>query len=220
MLVGIGGERKVGKDTSSEILIKRYGFTQLSFAGPLKEMCSEVFQLPLEYFNNQEYKERPFETPVKVTKDNLLDMIDIAAEYHNFDVVQANRMIDAGMGLILDTPRKLLQTIGTDLVRKHIKDTFWTDVMEQEIKVHENSVITDVRFPNERIFVRNNEGLLLLVERESEGKKVDAHSSENSIGSVDEYDYVIKNNKSVADLHDVVEAIYLLDLSVRKGMVS
>ena len=43
MIVGVSGLKRSGKDTVAELLVKEYGFERYSFADPIKEAMSIVF---------------------------------------------------------------------------------------------------------------------------------------------------------------------------------
>ena len=44
-LIGLSGQKRVGKDTLADYLCSNHGFTKYSFAGPLKKACQEIFML-------------------------------------------------------------------------------------------------------------------------------------------------------------------------------
>ena len=60
------------------------------------------------------------------------------------------------------TPRKILQTFGTQLVRTHVNESFWVYRLEYELekleKEGKNVLITDVRFPNEAEMIKAHGG--------------------------------------------------------------
>lgn len=43
LLIGIGFNKQVGKDTTADYLVKKYNFKKESFADPLKEACKIIF---------------------------------------------------------------------------------------------------------------------------------------------------------------------------------
>ena len=45
MIIGIAGYKGAGKDTAGSVLVKKYGFIQLSFAKPIKDLVSKMFSL-------------------------------------------------------------------------------------------------------------------------------------------------------------------------------
>lgn len=112
---------------------------------------------------------------------------------------------------VFETPRKLLQFVGTELVRDCISPYFWCKVLDSKIQ-HENKVVvTDVRFFEEREYIKVKGGLLIKIERENPQttpKAKDSHSSENSLGINDEYHYLLKNQGTQDELRTYLETIY------------
>lgn len=61
----LSGWRRSGKSTVAEYLVRQYGYTEISLAGPLKDLVAEKYGLPRYYLDNQEEKEKPiYEYPV------------------------------------------------------------------------------------------------------------------------------------------------------------
>ncbi len=87
------------------------------------------------------------------------------------------------------SPRKLMQTVGTEWGRDTIDPEIWLKVLYVKVQSliqagHPGVVIADVRFANEAEYIRNNlGGLVISVHRPGEQVAVEAHASENGIGS-------------------------------------
>jgi hypothetical protein len=88
--------------------------------------------------------------------------------------------------------RTIQQYVGTDLVKRKFDRDYWIKVLdplvrervERGIKV----AITDIRFPEEAEYVRNNGGLLIKItgsSRYSEGELVADHDSEKFIDQIE-----------------------------------
>lgn len=210
IVIGIGGEKEVGKDTSARILIEKHGFQRFAFADPLKEVVAEAFQLSIYDLHDPIKKETKFFRPFILLQDDIERLCTTLAIVYP----AAMKDVDIGKlkfkftGEVFDTPRQLLQFIGTDFVRGQIKDSFWVDVFHNQIKPVPRVIITDMRFPNEREFVSNTlKGRMLLIKR-NKNKPKGTHASENSLGSEKEYDAVIENTGSVEELTAEVERFY------------
>lgn len=94
------------------------------------------------------------------------------------------------------TPRQIFQWLGTDVIRKHIRDDFFLINMKNRITESKCNVIiiTDVRFTNESKFIKDLGGKIFKIVRPG-GKttKYNDHPTENGIP--DEYiDDIITND--------------------------
>ena len=67
-IVAFVGLKGSGKDASADLLKKaKRSKGKVSFAKPLKEICSKVFKIPMNYFEQVELKEKKLETSVSLT---------------------------------------------------------------------------------------------------------------------------------------------------------
>lgn len=138
-IVAINGTIGSGKDTFSQVFIDA-GFHRMSFATTLKDAVSVIFgwdRTMLEGHTKEARIER--ETVDKYWSSKL-----------GFDV----------------TPRWVLQNFGTDVVRRHFHDNTWVFSLENKMrKIDGNIIITDCRFPNEIKMLRENNAVLIEVQR-------------------------------------------------------
>lgn len=58
-LVGVTGHANAGKDTFSDALVANSGFIKLEFAGKLKEILSDLYDIPLYWFYDRHLKNAP-----------------------------------------------------------------------------------------------------------------------------------------------------------------
>ena len=69
------------------------------------------------------------------------------------------------------TPRKVMQLIGTDIMRAHFDNDIWIKSLKKKIigllSKGANIIITDCRFSNEARAIKNLGGKVLLVDRKS-----------------------------------------------------
>ncbi|MEO5367576.1 MAG: hypothetical protein H7831_14720 [Magnetococcus sp. WYHC-3] len=216
LVIGIGGKKEVGKDTSAKILVEKYGFRRFAFADPLKEIVAEAFDLSIYDLHDPVMKETKFFQPFVVDEgyaDRLVEQLKI---HHPITDKQSVKIKQSIIGQVFNNRRQILQYVGTDLVRTNVSDSFWVDVFHNQIKHIERIVITDMRFPNEREFVRNVlKGKLLLLRRDSK-KESGKHASENSLGNDSEYDAVIENTGSIQELEQEMERFYKCSIEGRK----
>lgn len=202
MIIGIGGEKKAGKSTAAEYLVNSQGFTELSFAYPLKRLCSDVFDVSPTYFTDQELKDQPFAYPLMITDEHIAAIVKlVGATEDSITIGQIYALGNVGLDKIITTPRELMQFVGTDLIRECISQDFWVKALAHDIGQLVNVVVPDVRFASERAFLRSIGATLALVERPGQ-EHGDKHSSENSLGGREEYDIVFNNDGSIEQLHN------------------
>lgn len=98
--------------------------------------------------------------------------------------------------------RRLLQTIGTDVVRNMIGENVWVDVMLADVKpilaAGGDVVVTGMRFRNEMAAVSAAGGLTVWVHRPGVGP-VNGHNSDNAV-SPDDFDLHLHNDGTLDDL--------------------
>ena len=123
------------------------------------------------------------------------------------------------------SPRRLMQVVGTDIVRNHLDKRFWIKMMgwkredmlqehrEKNIDTPLNMVISDVRFDNEARAVKNLRGACSFIvkidasERLGDNKnsisdsKAQGHITEQGV-SKELIDYVVKNNGTKEELDE------------------
>ena len=101
------------------------------------------------------------------------------------------------------SPRYILQTLGTDWGRQLINDDIWLLIAKRRIEAYLedgfNVCITDVRFDNEANMIRDMGGTIWHVER-PDVQKVNKHISEAGVRRTGE-DYELFNDKLIADLY-------------------
>ncbi len=109
------------------------------------------------------------------------------------------------------SPRRLMQTLGTEWGRISVAPDLWCRTMEQRLRVArrlhaEAIVITDVRFPDEAALVRRLGGEIWRIERP--GAATTAHSGHASetAGAEIEADRWLINNGTLEQLYEQVDA--------------
>jgi len=204
MIIGILGLKGAGKDTIADYLVENYNYKKDSFAASLKDATAVMFNWDREMLegNTPESRaEREVPDPYWSEKLNMQW-----------------------------SPRFALQYLGTNVLRKQFYDGIWLSSLEHRLLTNKNdTVISDVRFPNEIKLIKEAGGVLIHVVRgiqpewhemavhANNGSKdalhimqvkyEDVHESEWAWAGTDA-DYTIMNNRSFEELFDDVNIVY------------
>jgi len=227
MIIGISGRIGSGKDTVGNIIqyltfCKHYNRTDLSykdftnsigwvptweikkFAGKLKQIASLLTGIPVEDFEDQEFKKSYLGGEWGTVESNPLNAVPV------FEDIAFNHLMSV---------RELLQKLGTEAIRDGLHPNAWVNALMCEYKRPKmseynpsNWIITDVRFPNELEAVKDVKGLTLKVVRPVKKSKTTArlHPSETSLDKA-EFDYEIINDGSIEDLIEKVRQILITE---------
>jgi len=145
-VIGICGKARAGKDTLADLIISEVSstrqqhntpITKASMAAPLKKVVGSILSLWVD------------------DPQNGLDGSAVVRRMLDGDLKEAPLQELGGQ-----SPRQMLQTLGTDWGRKMVCDDLWIKVMEGRIKQlgymadllhaqHHIVVIPDIRFDNE-----------------------------------------------------------------------
>lgn len=199
-LIAISGWIGCGKDTVAEYLIKKYSFRRESMAKSLKDAVSAIFNWDRDMLEGS----TPISREWRETRDEWW------STRLGFDI----------------SPRSALQNVGTELFREQFDQNIWVLSLENRIICSENDsiVITDCRFPNEIEMIRRLGGRTVWVQRGPEpnwyhtaiaacrgDSQALSYMIEHNIHASEwkwvdtEFDYVLTNNNTLADLHNGIE---------------
>lgn len=154
------------------------------FAYKLKEIASILTGINIMNFEDQEFK-----------KTDLP---------HEWDTWYPNLDRPEPM-----TVRTLLQKIGTDCMRDCLHKNVWVNALFAKFRPNvagedfpSHWLVTDCRFPNEAVAIKERNGILIRVTRP--GEDPGTHESETALDNWD-FDIVIENNGSIEDLIEKVK---------------
>ena len=227
MLIGISGKMGSGKNLVCTIIqgltaakkhnienlsfewIKKYYINsiweQKAFASKLKQTASLLTGIPVEKFEDQEFKNTP------IGEDWLVHWyIDRVGQKHLTLSAEEAIMADGrDSGQDLLTPRLLLQIIGTECIRDKVHPNAWVNALFADYKyeihrsevstraagfidqhVYPNWIITDMRFPNELEAVKSRGGITIRVNR----PKNDLDNHKDCVKTEDGYCIQSENN--------------------------
>jgi len=260
MIIGINGKIGSGKDTIGRIiqyltlpgkrgeyigfetyddatLERNSPFKIKKFAGKLKTIASLLTGVPVEMFEDQEFKKQ-------YMSEEWNSFLSI-----DFPEMTGKEVKDSDSVLVETTYKRMtyrefLQKLGTEAMRDGLHTNVWVNALFADYKyeihrtevptraagfidqhVYPNWIITDMRFPNEMDAVKEKGGITIRVVRPKVESVVDKmrpysdlinhgtpmpkeHPSETSLDSA-EFDYKIVNNGSIEDLVEKVREILI-----------
>ena len=208
MIIGVTGFIGSGKDTVANYLTTHHGFKKLSFAGSLKDAVASVFGWDREMLEGNTKSSREWREQVDPWWAARLNMPHL-------------------------TPRWILQYWGTEVCRNHFHNDIWVASVQNKLRqATDDIVITDCRFANEVLAIKEVGGITTRVERGARPEWYNAaiafnkgpdgnsewslskgtldrfriHASEySSVGL--KYDSWLDNNQTIDDLHNQVEKL-------------
>lgn len=174
-LVGLySSSAQSGKSEAAGIFVKDFNFVPMKFAGPLKNMARAFF---------------------------------IAA---GLDRIEIERMVEGELkeapvpGFPQLTPRRVMETLGTDWGREKLQPDIWIEVakagIEKNLNAGRDVVIDDLRFPNEYEAIKAMGGVTVRIIRPS-ARSLSNGRYEGQLDNM-EFDYVIENGGSLRDLQN------------------
>jgi uncharacterized UPF0146 family protein len=183
MIIGLCGAQGSGKDTVANILVANYGFVRISFAAALKDVIAILFSWPRHMLEGDTPESRTWrEAP---------------------DAVWSQKTGIPGF-----SPRKALQTIGTDLIRDHIYINLWIDIVEKRIAMilsanpEAKIVVTDCRFTNEVAAVKKFSGARLI-----RIVRPDCEHMSDIVDLSESVDITLVNNSTIEALEGMIDTV-------------
>jgi len=172
MIIGITGHMQAGKSTIGQYLVEDFGFVQAAFADPLKQMVLAL----------DPWVAMPVCSTHQEDEENVhFRLLSAVVQHEGWE--RAKKYPDV---------RRLLQRMGTEAGRQVLGEDLWINHMWKTsiVGYHFDVVITDVRFKNEAVAIREWGGYVWKVTRP--GYEGDGHASELEIDEIDE-DFQIPN---------------------------
>lgn len=144
------------------------------FAGKLKQIASIITGVPVDKFEDQEFK-----------KTNMPECWDKPQQSGRYKVLKPM------------TYRQFLQELGTNAMRDNLHSNVWVSALFSDYNTSSRWIITDTRFQNELEAIKSIGGITIRVVRPD--IKQDNHPSETALDDA-EFDYTIINDGSIDDL--------------------
>ena len=218
-LIAISGFKNSGKDTASSMVqyllnsppfmhyywfYKRFNklfiggkYKITSFAYPLKRTLSALLNIPIERFNDRDFKENYYIFfPTLEITNSLPKDVEVISD-NKFSKLVGNKDFSFIQTTWI-TIRQLLQVFGTECMRGIFGDKLWIlSTIKDECPI----IISDLRFKVELEAIKNKGGKIIYIHRS--GCKPGNHATEKEIQEMLEnfqYDTIILNNGSLEDL--------------------
>jgi dephospho-CoA kinase len=175
-IIGIIGNKGVGKDTLGEYLVSKYNYTRYGFGDPVKNICKILFDLDEEQLYG-----------------NKKDIID-----NRYGITP--RIMFQRIGT--DFGQYKLLELFPELRYKKIPKNIWVNLFESYLEKNREKkiVITDVRFIHEVKFLKKHSAILIKLDKDN--IQQDSHISEKELESINNkyIDICFQNNGSKDDL--------------------
>ena len=227
-IIAISGVRNTGKTTTGDMLrfmlstpkflhhywiYKRFpklklkgNWLNVSFAGSLKEMLAVLLRVPVEMFEDRDFKENVFVDFNDLTfyRREDLKKHQILSD-SKFSRKVKEMSIDVRANLL--SIRQLLQYWGTEIQRRYLGDQLWSLTTLKLAEFHD-LIISDMRFKVEAEMVKERRGAVIYIDRP--GCEVGNHQSEREAFELyqeGKCDHVIHNDGTLKDLFDKCKEI-------------
>lgn len=233
MRIAFVGQKRVGKDTSfdilKDILNKRdVGITirRFAFADAMKEILAELLEIPINILHDADMKEKPYSSPAICLQNALVHprfeyYYKYAAEKYNVGVVDSAFKVATALMKFVDNldpndtrPRRHMQDFA-ETMRKEVDPFIWAILLEPQlcaIDKHQVAIITDVRHREEIEFsIRGHPSMVVLITRPTPSE--DEHASEQMAKQLtqgdnrNDIDVVIDNDSDVSSLRTKLEKL-------------
>ncbi|QKV18700.1 deoxynucleotide monophosphate kinase [Oricola thermophila] len=160
-VIALAGPIGAGKSTAAQYLADRHGYERIRFAAPLKSMMRAFYA------------------------SAGLDPVEIEAR------IEGGLKEAPDPVLLGRTPRRAMQTLGTEWGRNLIAPELWVHAWSGAARRAGLVVAEDCRFANEAAAVRELGGIVIGIECPWRPRPADGHASEDGV----EVDVTIANDK-------------------------
>ena len=191
----LAGNKGAGKDTFADFFVE-LGYTKVAFGDNLKSMISYAFQMDNVYFYDPNIKDRKFDSPIYISKQNIDKLNEWISKTHVFEIPYTYENIE------LESPRHMMQYIGTDIIRT-LYQPYHVEATIRKMVDLPYMICSDVRFLNELEGIQKEAKRLgidlhtIYIERK--GFVGDNHISENSVKKED-FAVTVENNSNLQSL--------------------
>jgi hypothetical protein len=209
-IIAFCGCKGSGKSTASNMVKELYHgpIEELAFADKIKQACSVAFNVPIEYFYDQRLKEGDLPQYINLTAANL----DLVLKQFDLPTQDFTRFIRPHVGVVLETPRRLMQYIGTEVLQMVNRHIHAAATLKQK-DPSKLTIISDLRFAHEFDAVVNS-GYPYLVAivhniQAEHFAQSDMHLSEKELVKFKDQCLFLPNNQGLVELRRNVQKLIL-----------
>lgn len=165
-LIGIVGFLNSGKNTVGNYICNEFDFESESFAASLKDATSSIFGWDREMLEGITDKSRDWRDQVDSWWEKELEMPGL-------------------------TPRKILQVLGTDVLRNNFHNNIWIASVKYRLeKNNKDTIITDCRFYNEINMIHELGGKVIRIKRGEDPEWMDVAREANQYDDEEAVSYL------------------------------
>lgn len=206
MIIGINGYSGSGKDTVGAIIQYLYCGNNVG-NNPIEKVCEEYEEHEwwLEEQSNWEIKK--FAGKLKDIASHLtgIDIEDFEDQEFKKTNLGREWWTTCDEGWQPMTVREFLQKLGTDALRNGLHDNVWVNALMADYTEDSNWIITDTRFANEAMAIKQKDGIIIRIDRPGV-KPINDHPSEVGLDNWN-FDYKIQNIDDIFALKQTVQQI-------------
>lgn len=228
MIIGISGKKQVGKDTVATIIKNFAGehWKNKKFGSGPKDIVCYLTGCTREQLEDENFKRMELKEEWWYYKHIIEDKIISIEDWNKR--LEFNPSNKYYYTLIKPTYRSLLEKVGTEAGRDVIHPDLWVNMaMRDYIPIDKrtmqdpddsnifmpNWIFSDVRFPNEAKIIKDNNGILIRILRNTNLES--NHLSNTALDNYYRWDYVIDNNDTIFALEKKVETILIREKIIR-----
>jgi hypothetical protein len=207
MIIGISGYSGSGKDTVGAIIQYIFANKQKPLSLPVEKMVTDMDEFGLFLESESEWEIKKFAGKLKDIASHLtgIDIEDFEDQEFKKTNLGREWWTTCDEGWQPMTVREFLQKLGTDALRTGLHPNVWVNALMADYDEDSNWVITDTRFPNEAMAIKEKGGIIIRIDRPG-FKPINDHPSEIALNGWN-FDYKIANVSDLISLTFTVETI-------------
>lgn len=205
MIIGINGYSGSGKDTVGIII--QYLSCRNTENNPIEKVCANYEEHEWWLEEQSDWEIKKFAGKLKDIASHLtgIDIEDFEDQEFKKTNLGREWWTTCDEGWQPMTVREFLQKLGTDALRNGLHDNVWVNALMADYTEDSNWIITDTRFANEAMAIKQKGGIIIRVDRPGI-KPINDHPSEIGLDNWN-FDYKIQNIDDIFALKQTVQQI-------------